>query len=180
MGARNRARRNLFATQVIESTPWPFRIDDVSVCQLVPAFYWAGLLCSLPFPANAPCETSRTIKLVVPYTPGSPSDIMARMLMEEISRAQGPKTVVENRSGGSTAIGTEAVARAAPDGGTLLIATTALIINSHLRKLNYHPLTSFEPICNLASSPLVLVVNGTSAYRSLGDLLDSARVKPAP
>ena len=59
-----------------------------------------------------------------------------------------------------------------------MIATTALIINSHLRKLNYHPLTSFEPICNLASSPLVLVVNGTSAYRSLGDLLNSARVKP--
>ncbi len=127
---------------------------------------------------HAQSQTGRTIKVVVPYPAGSPSDIMARTLTEEIGRAQGPSTVVENRPGGSTAIGTEAVARATPDGGTLLVATTALIINAHLRKLNYHPLTSFEPVCNLTSSPLVLVVKGTSAYHSLGDLLNAAGVKP--
>jgi tripartite-type tricarboxylate transporter receptor subunit TctC len=127
---------------------------------------------------SAQAQTPRTTKLIVPYTPGSPSDVMARMLMDEISRAEGQMAVVENRPGGSAAIGSEAVARAAPDGGTLLIATTALIINAHLRKLNYHPLTSFEPICNLTSSPLVLVVNGTSGYHSLGGLLESARVSP--
>jgi hypothetical protein len=75
-------------------------------------------------------------------------DIMARLLAEEINRAQGPTMVVENRPGGSAAIGTEAVARAAPDGSTLLIATTAFVISPHLRKLSYDPLTSFEPICN--------------------------------
>jgi tripartite-type tricarboxylate transporter receptor subunit TctC len=98
-------------------------------------------------------QPTRTIKIVVPYTPGSPSDIMARLLAEEINRAQGPTMVVENRPGGSAAIGTEAVARAAPDGSTLLIATTAFVISPHLQKLSYDPLTSFEPICNLTVRP---------------------------
>ena len=123
-------------------------------------------------------QPTRTIKIVVPYTPGSPSDIMARLLAEEINRAQGPTMVVENRPGGSAAIGTEAVARATPDGSTLLIATTAFVISPHLRKLSYDPLTSFEPICNLTSSPTVLVVSSASSYQSLTDLLDAGRSQP--
>ena len=124
------------------------------------------------------CQTARPIKIVVPYTAGSPSDLLARLLADEINRAQGTTIVVENRPGASTAIGSEAVARAAPDGRTLLLATTALLINPHLRKLSYDPLTSFEPICSLASSPTVVVVNGASPYRSLTDLLEAARANP--
>jgi tripartite-type tricarboxylate transporter receptor subunit TctC len=75
-------------------------------------------------------------------------------------------------------IGTEAASHAAPDGNTLLITQPPFIINSHLRKVNYDPLTSFEPICHLASSPNVFVVNSASPYRSLTDLLDAARSKP--
>ncbi len=75
-------------------------------------------------------------------------------------------------------IGTEAVARAAPDGNTILIATNAFVLNPHLRKLNYDPLTSFEPICYLANSPLVIAVNSASPYRTLSDLFDAARAKP--
>src|SRR4249919_2583303 len=66
-------------------------------------------------------QAARTIRLVVPYPPGGTADIVARLLAEQIGRAQGPTIVVENRPGAGTAIGTEAVARAAPDGGTLLI-----------------------------------------------------------
>lgn len=127
---------------------------------------------------GASSQTARTIKIVVPYPPGSPSDILARLLAEEISRAQGPIMVIDNRPGANASIGTEAVARAAPDGGTLLIATTQFVINSHLRTLSYDPLTSFEPICDLVISPTVLVVRSASPYRSLADLLDAARVKP--
>lgn len=127
---------------------------------------------------DARSQTARTIKIVVPYTAGSPSDILSRLLAEEISRAQGSTIVVENRPGASASIGTEAVARSAPDGSTLLLATTAFIINPHVRKLSYDPLTGFEAICNLTSSPTVLVVNQASPYRSLADLLDVARLKP--
>ena len=116
---------------------------------------------------EARSQTTRTIKIVVPYSAGSPSDLFSRLLAEEISRARGPTIVVENRPGASASIGAELVARAVPDGNTLLVATTALVINPHLRKLSYDPLTSFEPICNLVSSPTILVVNGASPYRSV-------------
>ena len=116
--------------------------------------------------------------MVVPFPAGGAADILARLLAEEISRAHGPAMVIENKPGAGTVIGTEAVARSAPDGQTLLMAANSFVINPHLRTLNYHPLTSFEPICYLARSPTVLVVNSASPYRTLGDLLDAARAKP--
>ena len=95
-----------------------------------------------------------------------------------MSRAQGQTLVVENRPGASNTIGTEVASRAAPDGNTLLITTPEFVINAHLRKLNYEPLSSFEPICYLVRSPQLIVVNSASPYRTVTDLLNSARAKP--
>jgi len=86
--------------------------------------------------------------------------------------------VVENRPGAGTIIGTEAAARAAPDGNTLLLTASGVIITPHLRKVNYDPLAGFAPICRLTSTPLVLVVNGASPYRTLAEFLDAARARP--
>ncbi len=121
---------------------------------------------------------SRTIKLIVPSTAGGGADVLARLLADQIGKAQGQTMVVENRPGAGNTIGTEAVARAAPDGNTLLITTPEFVINSHLKKLSYDPLTSFAPICYLARSPQLLLVNPATPYRSLKDLLDGARQKP--
>jgi tripartite-type tricarboxylate transporter receptor subunit TctC len=123
-------------------------------------------------------QTTRTIKIVVPLPAGGTADILARILGEQIGRAQGLTVLIENRPGAGAVIGTEAVSRAAPDGNTLLVAAPAFVISPHLRKLNYDPLTSFEPICYLTSTPTVLLVNGASPYRTLGDLLDAARANP--
>jgi tripartite-type tricarboxylate transporter receptor subunit TctC len=123
-------------------------------------------------------QITRTIKIVVPYAPGDGPDFLARLLAEQIGRAQGLTIVIENRPGAGTVIGTEAVSRAAPDGNTLLINTNAFVTSPHLRTVNYNPLTSFEPICKLVSTPALIVVNGASPYRTLSDLLDAARVKP--
>ena len=125
----------------------------------------------------APAQT-RMIKIIVPSTPGGGSDTIARILADYVSRAYNQSMVVENRPGASNTIGTEAVARSAPDGNTLVITTPEFVINAHLRKLSYDPLTSFEPICNLVQSPQLIVVNPTSPYRTLKDLLDAARTKP--
>jgi tripartite-type tricarboxylate transporter receptor subunit TctC len=125
----------------------------------------------------APAQT-RMIKIIVPSTPGGGSDTIARILADYVSRAYNQSMVVENRPGASNTIGTEAVARSAPDGNTLVITTPEFVINAHLRKLSYDPLTSFEPICNLVQSPQLIVVNATSPYRTLKDLLDAARTKP--
>lgn len=109
---------------------------------------------------------ARTIKIINPYPPGGTADIVARVVSEHIGRTQGVTMLVENRPGAGTVIGTEAAARAAPDGNTLLITSVAFVINPHLRKLNYNPLTSFEPIRNLTQSPQLLVVNAGSRHRS--------------
>jgi tripartite-type tricarboxylate transporter receptor subunit TctC len=131
----------------------------------------AALFCS-----GAWAQTA--VKIVMPAPAGGAGDIVARMLTEQVGRAQGLTLVIENRPGAGTIIGTEAVARAAPDGTTLLITAPYLVIAPHLRKLNFDPLTGFEPICHLVSSPGVIVVNSSSPYRTLGDFLDAARAKP--
>jgi len=137
----------------------------------------ALILLSLSDPV-AWSQTTRTIKIVVPYQPGGANDVLARLLGEQIGRAQGRTVLIENRPGAGTVIATEAVSRAAPDGRTLLINTPDLLISPHLRKLNYDPLTSLEPICYLVSAPIILTVNSASHYRTLADLLDAARAKP--
>jgi tripartite-type tricarboxylate transporter receptor subunit TctC len=86
--------------------------------------------------------------------------------------------LIKNRPGVANIIGTEAVSRAAPDGNTLLVIAPAFVINPHVRKLNYHPLTSFEPICYLVQTPTVFLVNSASPYRTLADLMNAARAKP--
>jgi len=137
----------------------------------------SGALVLLAFGQSALSQTG-TIKIVNPYPPGGTADILARLVGEQVGRTQGVTMVVENRPGGGTVIGTEAAARAAPDGNTLLITSVAFIINPHLRKLNYDPATSFEPICNLVQSPQVIVVNSGSPYRTMADLTSAARAKP--
>jgi tripartite-type tricarboxylate transporter receptor subunit TctC len=94
---------------------------------------------------------------------GGSSDFLARLLAEPIGRAQRLTMVSENRPGAGSIIGTEAVAHAAPDGNSLLINT--LVVNPYLRKVNYDPVTSFEPICYLVDSPTVIVVN-SAPYRT--------------
>src|SRR5437660_12278390 len=104
-------------------------------------------------------QTSGPIKIVVPYAAGGGADILARMLADRISAAHKVTMIIENRAGGGTVIGTEAVSRAAPDGNTLLIITDTFVVTPHLRKLSYDPLTSFEPVCNLAATPQAVVVH---------------------
>ena len=123
-------------------------------------------------------QSSRTIRLIVPFPAGGSADLVARMLADEIGRAQAVSVVIENRPGASAVVGTEAAARAAPDGNTLLISAPSLVINAHLRKVTYDPRASFAPICRLVSSPQIIVVNGRSAYRTLADLLSAARASP--
>jgi tripartite-type tricarboxylate transporter receptor subunit TctC len=138
----------------------------------------AAIVLTLLSGPSAWSQSPRTVKIVVPYPPGGTADIVARLLAEQIGRMQGPAMVIENRAGAGTAIATEAVARSAPDGNTLLLTSPEFILTPLLRKANYDPLTSIEPICNLVSSPTVIVVNASSPYRTLADLFDAGRAKP--
>ncbi len=123
-------------------------------------------------------QTTGTIKIVVPAPPGAVADILSRLLAMQIGSMQATTAVVENRPGGGDVIGTEAVARAAPDGNTLLLVGNNFVITPQMRPVNYDPLTSFEPICGLVTAPTILVVNSASPYRTLAELLNAARAKP--
>ena len=119
-----------------------------------------------------------TLKIIVPYAPGGSVDLLSRLLGEQISKARGVTVITENKPGASAILGTEAVARAAPDGATVGFVANSFVINAQIRKLSYDPLTSFEPLCHLVDSPQVIVVNAKSPYKTLAEFLAAARAKP--
>src|SRR5215470_2447548 len=123
-------------------------------------------------------QVSNTIKIVVPVPPGGGLDFLIRLLAEQIGRTQGLTMVVESRPGAGGRIATEAVSRLAPDGANLLTVFPSLVIDPHVRKVNYDPLTSFEPICKLVDAPTVITVNSASPYRTLAELMNAARSRP--
>src|SRR5215472_4531224 len=123
-------------------------------------------------------QTPRTIKLVVPNPPGGVSDLVARLVADEISRTQNQPFLIETRPGAAGDIGSEAVSRAAPDGETLLINANPLVVNANLRRFHFDPLTDLVPICHLVRAPTALAVNAASPYQTLSELLDSARLRP--
>jgi len=135
-----------------------------------------SLACVAAEPASS--QTARSLKIVVPLAAGGGADIVARVLAEQIGRAQNVTAVVENRPGAGTAIGTEAVARAAPDGETVILTNPAFLINPHIKKVGYDPLTSFDPVCNIVNFPLVFVVPTDSPLKTMADMLAMARAKP--
>ena len=138
----------------------------------------AAAAIAIMFAADAPAQTARTFKIVVPYPPASGPDILSRLMAEQIGKMQGATVVIENRPGGGTMIGTEAVARSAPDGGTVLLVANSFVVNPALKPQSYDVTTSFDPVCYLAATPMVLVVQGNSPYKTLKDLLTAAREKP--
>lgn len=146
---------------------------------IAPAFAsMLALTLSWTLATNARAQTSRNVKIIVPYPPASGPDILSRLMAEQISKTQGATVVIENRPGGGTMIGTEAAARAAPDGGTVLLVANSFVVNPALKPQSYDVTASFDPVCYLAATPMVLVVQGTSPYKTLKDLIAAAREKP--
>jgi len=141
----------------------------------------AGVLgCVAPAGAQDQAFPSRPLRLVVPYPPGGTIDTVARILSPRIAATLKQPVVVENRPGGGTIIGTDAVAHAAPDGYTMLMGSnSAFTIAPHLQaKLPYDTLKSFAPITMLLSLPNVVAVPANAPYKTLADLLAVARKEP--
>jgi tripartite-type tricarboxylate transporter receptor subunit TctC len=138
-----------------------------------------GILGASALDRSAWSQPASAIRIVVPYPPGGGADVLARVIADAVGGLHGPTMVVLNRPGAGTMIGTEDVARAKPDGNTLLMSNNAIAIFPHLRKLDYEPLSRLEPICSIATTPTILIVSSTSPYRTLDDLLVAARAKPS-
>jgi tripartite-type tricarboxylate transporter receptor subunit TctC len=128
--------------------------------------------------ADARSQSGKTIKVILPFAPGGPAYNAIRILGQQISATGGPTIVAEPHPGAGTAIGTELVATATPDGNTLGIISNSFVLLPQTRKVNYDPLTDFAPICDLVDFPPLIVVNSESPYHSLGDLIAAARAQP--
>ncbi|MBI4192473.1 MAG: tripartite tricarboxylate transporter substrate binding protein [Betaproteobacteria bacterium] len=123
---------------------------------------------------------SKPIRVIVGFSAGGPTDLVARLIGAKLTEAWGQQIVVDNRAGASSMIGTELVARSVPDGYTLLVGTgTALTIAPLLRsKVPYDPVKDFAPVSLLVINPQILVVNNTVPVNSVKDLIALAKSKP--
>jgi len=139
-----------------------------------------GAAAAWPLSAHAEDFPTRTITIVVPYTPGGSTEILARMLAQNLTPRLGQSVIVENRPGAGTVIGTSYVAKAEPDGYTLLMATpTPLAINVRVHKeLPYDPAADFVPLAMLAAAPFVLIVNPSLPVHSVKELIAYAKARP--
>ena len=177
--ARLTYRQNDGAALPPECAPGQGDRQTVKKTVLTAAFFAAAI----PFAQFAAAQTAaypnKPVHVILPFPPGGSVDTVARLVMPRLSESLGQQFLVENRSGASGNIGTEYVARAAPDGYTLMVNTLPFVANSYMyAKLPFDPLTDFVPISLLASSPSVLVVHPSVPARSVRELLDLARAKP--
>jgi tripartite-type tricarboxylate transporter receptor subunit TctC len=122
---------------------------------------------------------NQAIRMVVPYPPGGPTDITARVVAAEMSKTIGQSVVIDNRPGASGMIGSEMVTKAAPDGYTLLANASIHVINpSVYPDMRFDAIKDFTPITQLAQVPLVLVVPANSPIKSVKDLVEYAKANP--
>jgi len=140
---------------------------------------WVGALACIVAPSARAAYPERPITLVVPFAPGGPTDIIARILALAFSQSLGQQVVVDNRGGAAGNIGMGQVARAVPDGYTLLLSSTAIAVNPALFKsLPYDPIKDFAPISELVNAPNVLVVHPASGINTVADLVAQAKANP--
>ncbi len=133
----------------------------------------------LAAPALAQVWPTRPLRLIVPFGPGGPTDIVARILAHGLTASLGQAVVIENRGGAGGNIGVTLAARAAPDGYTLLVTSTGFVINASLfRNPGYDPNRDFTAITELGASPDVFLCRADSPLRSLDDLIARARATP--
>jgi len=132
--------------------------------------------------AFAPCAGAaypdKPIRMILPFPAGGPTDAIGRMLAQHLSTALGQNVVVENRSGGNSAIGSEVVSKAAPDGYTLLFNASIFAINPHLVKLPYDIHKDFTPIALVAKAPLLIAVNKDLPVKDVRELIAYAKTNP--
>jgi tripartite-type tricarboxylate transporter receptor subunit TctC len=134
---------------------------------------------SLPATAQGTWPTGKPITYMVPFAAGGTTDTLARLIGQQLGTALGTTVVVENKGGAAGSIGSEAAARSAPDGYTLLGGTVSShAINVSLYpKLGYDPIKSFSPVTLIGTNPVVLVVAANSPYKTLKDVLAGAKGK---
>src|SRR6188768_2090755 len=140
---------------------------------------FAALALAAAFHAGAQAYPSRPVKIIVPATTGGAIDVIARVLADKLTASLGQPVVVENKPGASNNLGTDFVAKSAPDGHTLVIVASSHGTNKHLFKnLGWDPVTSFEPVVYTHVVPLLLTVHPSVPARTVPELIAWIKANP--
>jgi tripartite-type tricarboxylate transporter receptor subunit TctC len=140
----------------------------------------AALLVASPTPSQAQAwPTRQPLRVIVPLSAGSATDIVARLVFEQVAKQIGQTIVIENRTGASQTIGAGAVAKAEPDGYTILAGGSALaVVPSTIQRLSFNVQNDLTAISGLANVPLVMVVQPSKGYKTVHDFVAAAKAKP--
>jgi tripartite-type tricarboxylate transporter receptor subunit TctC len=128
--------------------------------------------------AQAQSYPNKPIHMIVPFAAGGSTDVAARLVGQHLSKAFGQQVVIENRTGANGNIGTEAAAKAAPDGYTLLIAPDSVAANPHVYKVEYDALKDFIPVVQLSVQPIVLAAHPNLGAKNVAELIALAKKQP--
>jgi tripartite-type tricarboxylate transporter receptor subunit TctC len=143
---------------------------------------FAALVALCVFAGNAASQSypTKPVRILVGFAAGGPTDVIARIVAQDLTQSLGQSFVVENRMGANAIIATEAVARSAQDGYTLLFSSLSLLVNAILLegKVHYDPFKDFAPVSNAAVLPMVVVTSPETRINSMQDLIVLARAKP--
>ncbi len=148
---------------------------------MVPAAAVAAATALLVLPTTAYAQAAypnKPIRFITPYAPGGSTTVMARMIGQHLTERWGQNVIVDNRPGGNTIIGTETVARSAPDGYTLLLVTSTHSILSSLTKTPYDPVRDFAPVATIGVSPQVLVLNMAVQANTVQEVIALTKARP--
>ena len=158
----------------------PFVRPDSPAAVLRTAVVIVATLAAAALPATAAAQTypTKPVRLVIPFPPGGSNDVVGRMIAFQLSERIGKQVVVDNQGGAGGIIGTEAVARAAPDGYMLLLISVAHAFGSSMYKLPYDPIGAFAPVSMLGTGPVALCITAKLPVNSLQDLIALAKAKP--
>ena len=137
------------------------------------------LAASLSVPVAAQTYPSKPVRLIVPFAPGGFTDVVARILGQRLSVSMGQQFIIENKAGAGSTIGTDFVAKAAPDGYTLVMISTTHVISPWIYKsMPYDPIKGFVPVTKLVDSPYVLLVNPKVPARNVQEFIALAKASP--
>ena len=147
--------------------------------RLVAGAVLTALAASLSVPVAAQTYPGKPVRLIVPFAPGGFTDVVARILGQRLSVSLGQQFVIENKAGAGSTIGTDFVAKAAPDGDTLVMVSTTHVISPWIYKsMPYDPIKGFVPVTKLVDSPYVLLVNPKVPARNVQEFIALAKASP--
>ena len=155
---------------------WTARRAGAVLAMIAAAGSMLTLVAALP--ALAQAWPSKTVRIIVPFSPGSATDLLPRAIFEHVSAKLGQTFIVENRPGGGGGIGVSAVAKSDPDGHTLLVHSNALVTAPAIQAMPYDPVQDFAGITPLGNVPLVLVISPDKNIKTLKEFVAAAKAKP--